>query len=200
MKKSEPKSTQNNLKNMKVRKGKKMDIETVRKAKQGYVNEIGQIILENMQTLYRVAFSILKTEDEINDAISNTTVIVFEKIKTLKNEEYFKTWLTRILINECYKIYNQNKKIVYLENCNQEKLTYNDEYVDYEIRNLVKNLDRDLRQIVILYYFEDFSVKEIAKIIQKPEGTVKSRLSRARKELENALIKQDELERRNLNG
>ena len=177
-----------------------MDIETVRKAKQGYVNEIGQVILENIQTMYRVAFSILKTEDEINDAISNTTVIVFEKIKTLKNEEFFKTWLTRILINECYKIYNQNKKLVYLDNVNQEKLTYNDQYVDYEIRNLVKNLDKDLRQIVILYYFEDFSVKEIAKIIRKPEGTVKSRLSRARKELEKSLIKQDEIERRNING
>ena len=60
-----------------------MDIETVRKAKQGYVNEIGQVIVENIQTMYRVAFSILKTEDEINDAISNTTVIVFEKIQTL---------------------------------------------------------------------------------------------------------------------
>lgn len=177
-----------------------MDIETVRKAKQGYVNEIGQVILENIQTMYRVAFSILRTEDEINDAISNTTVIVFEKIQTLKNEEFFKTWLTRILINECYKIYNQNKKIVYLENVSQEKLTYNDQYVDHEIRNLVKNLDKDLRQIVILYYFEDFSVKEIAKIIQKPEGTVKSRLSRARKELEKALIKQDDIERRNSNG
>ena len=177
-----------------------MDIETVRKAKQGYVNEIGQVILENIQTMYRVAFSILKTEDEINDAISNTTVIVFEKIKTLKKEEFFKTWLTRILINECYKIYNQNKKVVYLENVNQEKLTYNDQYVDHEIRSLVKNLDKDLRQIVILYYFEDFSVKEIAKIIQKPEGTVKSRLSRARKELEKALIKQDETERGNING
>lgn len=177
-----------------------MDIETVRKAKQGYVNEIGQVIVENIQTMYRVAFSILKTEDEINDAISNTTVIVFEKIKTLKNEEFFKTWLTRILINECYKIYNQNKKIVYLENVNQEKLTYNDQYVDHEIRNLVKNLDKDLKQIVILYYFEDFSVKEIAKIIQKPEGTVKSRLSRARKELEKKLIKQDDIERRNSNG
>ena len=177
-----------------------MDIETIRKAKQGYVNEIGQVILENIQTMYRVAFSILKTEDEINDAISNTTIIVFEKIKTLKKEEFFKTWLTRILINECYKIYNQNKKVVYLENVNQEKLTYNDQYVDHEIRNLVKNLDKDLRQIVILYYFEDFSVKEIAKIIQKPEGTIKSRLSRARKELEKALIKQDEIERRNING
>lgn len=177
-----------------------MDIETVRKAKQGYVNEIGQIILDNIQTMYRVAFTILKTEDEINDAISNTTVKVFEKIKTLKNEEYFKTWLTRILINECYKIYNQNKKIVYLENVNQEKLTYHDEYVDSEIRNLVKNLDKDLRQIVILYYFEDFSVKEISKIIQKPEGTVKSRLSRARKILEKELIKQEDIERRSSNG
>ena len=177
-----------------------MDLETIRKAKQGYVNEIGQVIVENIQTMYRVAFSILKTEDEINEAISNTTVIVFEKIKTLKNEEFFKTWLTRILINECYKIYNQNKKIVYLENVNQEKLTYNDQYVDHEIRNLVKNLDKDLKQIVILYYFEDFSVKEIAKIIQKPEGTVKSRLSRARKELEKKLIKQDDIERRNSNG
>lgn len=153
-----------------------------------------------MQTLYRVAFSILKTEDEINDAISNTTVIVFEKIYTLKNKEYFKTWLTRILINECYKIYNQNKKIVYLENYDKEKLIHNDTYVDDDIKNIVKKLDKDLRQIVILYYFEDFSIKEIAKIIKIPEGTVKSRLSRARKELEKALISQGAEERRNSNG
>jgi 4-alpha-glucanotransferase len=72
--------------------------------------------------------------------------------------------------------------------------------LNIKIRNLVKKLDNDLRQIVILYYFEDFSVKEISKIIQKPEGTVKSRLSRARKELEKALIKQDDIERRNSNG
>lgn len=177
-----------------------MDLETIKKAKQGYVNEIGTIILENMQTLYRVAFSILRTEDEINDAISNTTVIVFEKIHTLKNEEYFKTWLTRILINECYKIYNQNKKIVYLENYDQEKFTYNDTYVDDDIKNLVKKLDKDLKQIVILYYFEDFSVKEISKMIKIPEGTVKSRLARARKELEKSLIDEQNSERRNSNG
>ena len=104
------------------------------------------------------------------------------------------------MINECYKIYNQNKKIVYLETYDQEKLTYNDTYVDDEIKNLVKKLDKDLKQIVILYYFEDFSVKEIAKMIKIPEGTVKSRLSRARKELEKALITQENDERRNLNG
>ena len=176
-----------------------MDLETVRKAKQGYVNEIGQIITENMQSLYRVACTILKTEDEIYDAISGTTVIVFEKIHTLKNEEYLKTWLTRILINECYKIYNQNKKIIHLEEYNQEKLSYNDTYADIETRNLIKKLDRELREIVVLYYFEDFSVKEIAKILKIPEGTVKSRLSRARKKLEEKLLKENQEERRNLN-
>lgn len=177
-----------------------MDLETVKRAKQGNVNEIGSIILENMSTLYRVAFSILKTEDEIYDAISSTTVIVFEKINTLKNEEFFKTWMTRILINECYKIYNQNKKIIYLENCNKQEEAYNDKYVDFEMRNLVKNLDRDLREVVILYYFEEFSVKEISKIVKIPEGTVKSRLSRARKELGKVLLKNNEQERSDLNG
>lgn len=177
-----------------------MELEKIKKAKQGYVNEIGEIVLENMQMLYRVAFSILKTEDEINDAISNTTVIVFEKIHTLKKEEYFKAWLTRILINECYKIYNQNKKIVYLETYDQEKLIHNDSYIDDDVKNLVKKLDKDLKQVVILYYFEDFSVKEISKIIKIPEGTIKSRLSRARKELEQTLIKQGEDERRQSNG
>lgn len=177
-----------------------MDLEKVKKAKEGNVEAVGEIILENMKTMYRVAFGILRAEEEIYDAISNTTVIVFEKISTLKKEEFFKTWLIRILINECYKIYNQNKKIVYLENCNQETLTYNDTYVDYEIRNLIKKLGEDLKEIVILYYFEDFSVKEIAKILKIPEGTVKSRLSRARKDLEKVLINNNVEERRNLNG
>lgn len=184
---------------------RKMNIEQIKKAKEGDVEEIGKIIQDNMQTMYRVAFSILKNEDEIYDAISNTTVIVFEKIPSLRNEEYFKTWLTRILINECYKIYNQNKKIIYLENCNSEVLgnlcfTDKDRLEEIDIQNLIKSLGKDLRETVTLYYLEDYSVKEISEILEIPEGTVKSRLSRARKELEKILIKNEEIERRDLNG
>lgn len=174
-------------------------IEVVKMAKKGDTNAIEKILLDNMQSMYRVAFGILRTEEEIADAISNTVVIVFEKIKTLRNEEFFKTWLTRILINECYKICKQNKKIIYLENCNQGNLTYNDTYADFETRDLIKKLDEDLREVVVLYYFENFSIKEISKIVKIPEGTVKSRLSRARKELEKTLIKNDK-ERRDING
>jgi len=182
-----------------------MNIEQVKKAKEGDVNEIGNIIQENVQAMYRVAFGILKNEDEIYDAISNTTIIVFEKIASLKKEEFFKTWLTRILINECYKIYNQNKKVIYLENCAPKSLdnlqyTEKDRLEEQDARDLLNNLSKDLKETVMLYYFEDFSVKEVAEILNIPEGTVKSRLSKARKDLEKILIKNEEAERRNLNG
>ncbi len=164
-----------------------MNVEQVKRAKEGDVEAIGNLITDNTKSMYRVAFSILKNDEEIYDAISNTTIAVFEKISQLKKEEIFKTWLTRILINECYKIYNQNKKIVYLETATNEytnNLSYNDTYTDFETRNLVKKLNPDFRDVVILYYFEDFSVKEVAQTLKIAEGTVKSRLSRARKELE----------------
>ena len=162
--------------------------------------QLGQIISENISSLYRVAFSILKNEDEIYDAISNTIVIVFEKISTLKNVEFFKTWITRILINECYKIYNQNKKIVYLDTTLQEKMDYNDTYSDLDVKEIVKNLKTDIKEVVVLYYFEDFGVKEISEILEIPQGTVKSRLSRARSELEKVLIKNGDIEGRKING
>ena len=165
-----------------------MDTEKVEKARNGNVDEIGNLLMENMKSMYRVAFSILKTEEEISDAISNTTVIVFEKIHTLKNAEFFKTWLIRILINECNKIHRQNKKIIYLENYNQTDLVYNDKYDDFGVRQAIKKLDEDLKTMVILYYFEDFNIKEISEIQELPEGTVKSRLSRARKKLESIFL------------
>ena len=135
-----------------------MDTEKVEKARNGNVDEIGNLLMENMKSMYRVAFSILKTEEEISDAISNTTVIVFEKRHTLKNAEFFKTWLIRILINECNKIHRQNKKIIYLENYNQTDLVYNDKYDDFGVRQAIKKLDEDLKTMVILYYFENFNI------------------------------------------
>lgn len=167
-----------------------MDIDAIKQAKAGNTDKIGEILMENMDSMYRVAFGILKNEEQISDAISNTILIVFEKISNLRNKEYFKTWLTKILINECYKIYNQSKKIVFLENYNQETLIHNDKYSDFETRELVKGLAEDLRETVILYYFEDFGVKDIAKMLEIPEGTVKLRLSRARKELATKLRKE----------
>ena len=153
-----------------------MDTEKVEKARNGNVDEIGSLLMENMKSMYRVAFSILKTE-----------------------EEFFKTWLIRILINECNKIHRQNKKIIYLENYNQTDLVYNDKYDDFGVRQAIKKLDEDLKTMVILYYFEDFNIKEISEIQKLPEGTVKSRLSRARKKLESIFLDEN-TRKEDLNG
>ena len=78
----------------------------------------------------------------------------------------------------------KNKKIVYIEEYKQENLKYShekDEQVD--IKKAIKSLNENLSQIVILYYIQDKSIAEISKLLKIPQGTVKSRLSRARSEI-----------------
>ena len=81
--------------------------------------------------------------------------------------------------------------VIYLENVQQKNLVHNDTHEELEFKNLIRNLNDELKEIVILYYFEDFSIKEISKIIKIPEGTVKTRLSRARKKLEDTILNEN---------
>ncbi len=117
-----------------------------------------------------------------------------QKLKTLKKEEFFKTWITRILINECHDQVRKNKKIVYINDYKQEqqeKILYNtntpEKEIQIDIKQAIKQLEPDLKQIVILYYLQEKSIGEIAHEIHIPEGTVKSRLSRARKSMAEIL-------------
>ena len=160
---------------------------------------LGELILNSENQLYATAKVILGNDEDCADAISETIVKAFEKRETLKKENYAKTWLIRILINECNKIHRQNKKIIYLENYNQTDLVYNDKYDDFGVRQAIKKLDEDLKTMVILYYFEDFNIKEISEIQKLPEGTVKSRLSRARKKLESIFLDEN-TRKEDLNG
>jgi len=117
------------------------------------------------------------------------------------DEEYFKTWLTKILINECYKILKHSKKVLYFENSDLENSSYTDKYEDVDVKRVISKLDKDLKQIVLLYYFEDFSVNKISKILRIPAGTVKSRLYRAREVLKNELLEMENyVEGGELNG
>ena len=77
--------------------------------------ELGELILASQDTLYRVSKTILKNDADCADAISETIVKAFSKIHTLKQDHYAKTWIIRILMNECYTILCQEKRIVSLE-------------------------------------------------------------------------------------
>lgn len=140
------------------------------------------LINEHRLSLYRIAKGILKDDYKVEDAISNTIIKAFENIKKLKKAEYFKTWLIRILINECNLTLKKEKRILYLEDSVKEE-AYIDLYENIDLINAIETLDDDLKLVTILYYFEDIDQKEIAKIISAKEGTVRTKLFRARKKL-----------------
>ena len=148
--------------------------------------ELGELILASQDTLYRVSKTILKSDADCADAISETIVKAFSKIHTLKQDHYAKTWLIRILMNECYTILRQEKRIVSLEEYSKE--TTAEERTDYsELYEAISRLPEKVRTCVTLYYMEDFSVREIAGIMNITESAVKNRLARARARLKEEL-------------
>ena len=112
--------------------------------------------------------------------------LTFEKRETLKKENYAKTWLIRILINECYSLLRRQKKYVTMETTEIPERKQ-PEKTDYsELYQAVSELKEELKLPVILYYAEDFSIKEIAEILEITEGAVQKRLARARGKLKKA--------------
>ena len=136
-------------------------------------------VLEAESTLYRISKSILIHEQDCEDAVQEAILKAYNKLGTLKKEQYFKTWLVRILINECYSLkrkeYSQVPYEEYFESAKaNDKENYNELYL------AIQNLPERIRITIVLYYVEGYSVKEIKQILQIPTGTVKSRLAKGR--------------------
>lgn len=134
----------------------------------------------------------LFSEDDVNEAVQNTIVNSFIAIKSLKNEKYFKTWIIRILINECNHIYkNKNENI--FEEYNEDSIReMSRDYISDSIHKidffeLVKNLNYEERILITLFYSEDLSIKEISNVMDIPQSTVTTKLSRARNKLKKSL-------------
>lgn len=132
----------------------------------------------------------LLSDNDCADAIQEAVLKAYKSISTLKHPEFFKTWFIRILINECKKINVQKNKVIPMEEVILEKLVSNGIDESLAIQQMLNLLENELRDVVILYYFEDLPIKDISGMLKIPQGTVKSRLSRARQKL-STLIKTD---------
>lgn len=157
-------------------------------------SEFTKLIEENKHKFYKTAKVILKNDDDVYDALQEALISIYQNYEQLKKKKYFSTWATRIVINKCYDLLRRNKNnIVPIdENIeNDMKIAQYDEYEvdEYGIKEAMKYLNEDLKLITILYYYDNYSVKEISQIINIPDGTVKSRLSKAREILKQKLEK-----------
>ncbi len=129
--------------------------------------------------MYRVAKTLLCSDADCADAIQEAIVKAFSGLHTLRQDTYARTWLTRIVINECYAILRREKRLVPLENLAQTEPA--EERADYsDLYEALERLPGETRLCVTLYYMEGYSVKEIAGLVKVTESAVKSRLARAR--------------------
>ena len=150
--------------------------------------QLGSLILDSERQLYSTAKTILFSDQDCADAIQETIVKAFSKIDTLKNDKYARTWLIRILINECYNLVRKSRKFISFEDLEDRLEMESEKSKDYsELYAAVNSLKEELRLPVILYYIEDFSVREIAQILEISEGAVQKRLARARGKLRQEL-------------
>ncbi len=136
--------------------------------------------------MYRVAKGILKNDADCADAIQEAIIKSYLAIRQLRDSQVFKAWITRIVINQCYDLLKKQRKIILMEAVEiEEKMDVPKDY--YELSEAMDQLNKEHRIVVALFYYEQFSIEEIAGILDVKEGTVKSRLNRARQKLAELL-------------
>jgi len=159
-------------------------------AKKGDKPAFEKLIEEHKYILYRMARARLHCAEDIEDVFQETIIKAYKGIFNLRKEEYFKTWIIRIMINECNSLLRKRKKDLYIDINMAENIPFKESEDDIGIFDLISFLEEDLKMVTLLYFYEDMPQKEIAKLLSIPHGTVRSRISRAKEKL-RAIVKEE---------
>lgn len=152
------------------------------KAKNGDRNAFTTLILNIEDELYKIARTRLNNEDDILDVIQDTIISAYKSIKKLRKPELFKKWIIKILINKCNDQYRKKQFIELNENIVGE-IEIDSSKIDFDC--LMKILNYDERIAMTLFYLEDYTTKEIGKLLKTNENTIKTRIKRAKEKIKN---------------
>ena len=166
---------------MEIGGGKVDNDKKIKLAQKGDDNAFYELISERKAQLYKTAFTYVKNKEDALDIVSETVYKAYISINKLKEPSLFNTWLTRILINTSLDSINKSSKVVpFEENVSSDiGLILKDDEQIMDLRVAVDKLQGEYKTIVILKYFQDMTLVEIAKVLQCPLGTVKTRLHKA---------------------
>ena len=153
----------------------------IKEAKGGDPDAFARLMRSQMQSMYKTAGAILFNDEDIADAISDTILACWENLSGLKNNRFFKTWMTRILVNKCSDIIRRKKYFIGDE---LPDMPYTESgYENAEWKEAIGQIPEKYRLVMLLYYIEGFNTGDISEILDIPEGTVRSRLARGREYL-----------------
>ena len=150
--------------------------------------EFSKRVLGMEGRLYRISCGMLDNHQDRLDAVQEAVLKAWTHVGRLREERYFETWLTRILINECHNIQSARRRTVPLESLPEQGAEGGG---DDALREALAALEMELRLPVLLFYMEGYKTREVAQILRIPEGTVKTRLLRAKRKLRR-LLEEDE--------
>ena len=140
-----------------------------------------QLLKQEKDKLYRMAYTYVKNEEDALEVFQQTVLKAIESIHQLKEPMYFSTWLTRICINSAITMLKKKKKLVMMDAV-VERLVDNELSEDLaqrlDVADALSKLPEKYKTTLLLRFYQDFSVKQIAHILDCPEGTVKSNIHR----------------------
>lgn len=148
-------------------------------------------VQELKNPMYGLAIGILRNQEDAEDAIQNALILAYEHMDDLSMLEKFKPWMMRILANECYRIIKKRKFYTDIDetyDIADEKIAFEEQVTLWEV---VQNLKEEYRTVIVLFYYEGMSIREISGILEISEDNVKKRLSRARSKLKAFLEKEE---------
>ena len=157
--------------------------ELINLAKTGNKEAFTNLILENKRELYNIARAKLHSENDIEDAVQETVIKAYIKLKSLKDNSKFKYWLFKILINECNKIYRQRKVQEISIDSLEETIANSESNYDKEFKEIMGLLNDEEKILITLFYSNGYKLKEIYQILRKNENTVKTKLRRIKEKL-----------------
>jgi RNA polymerase sigma factor (sigma-70 family) len=159
-----------------------MDIKgLVQNAKKGDKESLSQLIMAQQSDYYKIAYVYTENRQDALDAVADMTVILYQHINKLKDDELFYNWSKTILINCCRAIQRARVKVVYFEECPESprEERYNIKEMRSDIIDCVRKLNNYQQEVIKLKYFMDMDYDSISKISNVPLGTAKSRTAKA---------------------
>jgi len=165
-------------------------VELVERAIKGDEEAFLEIMHLYKVDLYKTAISFLKNEEKALEAIQEVTYRAYKNLKNIRQKQYFKTWLIRIMINYCNDELKKDHRVVLDEKLIMNQRT-SENYFELEMKDALSKIDNRSREMIILKYFQDLTIKEIAIIMERPEGTIKTWLHKALQSLRVVLNERD---------
>lgn len=153
--------------------------------------EVIDCILENKENFYRVAYSYVKNSEDALDIVQESIQKALVSVSTLQKQTAIKSWLYRIVVNTSLDFLRKHKRVIVVD---EQKIDsfhtgLDDHYENIDLKKALEELPAHYREVIILRYYEDLKLEEVAEIMQENINTIKTRIQRALKMLR---LKMDE--------